>query len=150
ANDTGTIDMQIDGNMSVNDIQKKIVRAMRNKEDLSVFPKNMYLANWLPMSLFRFRPELIEKKHADCNYRMTGIISFLGDMEDMSDYSYEKFKGKSFYGAPIPLADRSITVGFTLNEGYGLDAVVNVPNALCDKGQLNQLCEEIKAELQTI
>ena len=149
ANNTGTIDMQITPDLSVTDVQKKIVRAMRTKQDLSVFPQNMYLANWLPISLFRFRPELIEKKHTDCNYRMTGIISFLGDM-DMKDFSYEKFTGKSFYGIPIPLEDRSITVGFTLNEGNGLDAVVNVPRALATQPELEQLCDDIKTELAAL
>ena len=122
---------------------------MRNKGDLSVFPQNMYLARWLPVSLFRFRPELFEKKHTDCNYRMTGIISFLGEM-DMEDFSYEKFKGKCFYGIPIPLEDRSITIGLTLNSGNGLDAVVNVPNALATQDELEQLCDEIKAELSAL
>lgn len=146
ANNTGTIDMAITPDLSVNDIQKKIVRAMRTKADLSVFPQNMYLARWLPVSLFRFRPELIEKKHAECNYRMTGIISFLGDM-DMDDYSYDKFQGKSFYGIPIPLADRSITIGLTLNSSSSVDAIVNVPKALATQEELEQLCEEITTEL---
>ena len=149
ANNTGTIDMEIAPELTATDIQKKVVRAMRTKEDLSVFPQNMYLANWLPISLFRFRPELIEKKHAECNYRMTGIISFLGDM-DMSDFSYDKFTGKSFYGVPIPLEDRSVTVGFTLNPHNGLDAVVSVPKALATQAELDQLCSDIKAELATL
>ena len=80
---------------------------------------------------------------------MTGIISFLGEM-DMEDFSYEKFKGKCFYGIPIPLEDRSITIGLTLNSGNGLDAVVNVPNALATQDELEQLCDEIKAELSAL
>ena len=146
ANVTGSIDLEITPEMNVNDVQKAIVRAMRNKADLSVFPRNMYLARWVPMSLFRFRPDVYQRRHENVNYRMTGIISYLGEV-DLADYSDGDFEATGFYGIPIPLEDRAITIGFTFNEANGLDAVLSVPNALADKEQLAALCEQIRQEL---
>ena len=149
ANNSGVIDLEVNQDMSVSDIQQEISRSMETNEDLSVFPKIMYLVNWVPASLFKFRPELTEKKHSDCSYRMTGIVSFLGVI-DLNYFSYDKFTGKCAYGVPIPLEDRSLIVGFSLNALNGLDAVISMPKALATMDEIEQFCAEVKEELKAL
>ncbi|MCG8315622.1 MAG: hypothetical protein MI976_20630 [Pseudomonadales bacterium] len=148
ANAIGAIDLYVTKDSTVNSLQKEILGALRTKGDVSAFPKKAYILRWLPTSLYRFRPEVIKRCHENVSYRMTGIISHLGET-DLENSSYDEFKITGTYGVPIPLENRSIFVGFSINSSNGLDAVVSVPKALTTHEELIALCEEIKTELNT-
>ena len=148
ANSIGAIDLEIPTDATPNSIQSQIIRAMRNKDDTSVFKNTVPLLNWLPRFLFNKSPKSLIQTHSSGLYRMTGIISYMGDV-DYVPLKYKKFEAKLVYGIPIPLEDRSIFLGASLAPN-GLMITVSVPKALANHEELLTLCDELKSELLTI
>lgn len=145
ANITGAIDLEIKPDDTPKTVHKAIIGQMRKQGDLSVFPKNTFMARWLPPKLFRFRPELYVTHHEKGRYRMTGVVSYPGDL-DLNDYSYPGFIATRAYGVPIPFEDRGISAGFFTWQD-NVCAILSVPCALANREQLRELGEHIKQQL---
>ncbi len=145
ANAIGAIDLEITPDDTVNSIQSRIIKALRAKKDLSVFPDNMKLAYWLPSGVFVAKPKQLERLHQSGRYRMTGTISSLGEL-DVNDFSYDDFQTERIYGVPIPFENRPLFIGFCVNP-EGLHASIGMPKALATHQQLMAFCEKIKAQL---
>lgn len=142
---TGAIDIEIPPDATVNSIQSSIIKQMRSKEDLSVFPDNSAIAFWMPKRVFRNNPRINKLLHEKGTYPMTGTVTYLGNV-DPSQYDFGDFKAISTYGVPIPYETKPIFIGFNVNPD-GLNAVVGVPKALATHEELIQLCDELKTEL---
>lgn len=148
ANAIGAIDLEITPSSTLNSIQADIIKAMRNKSDLSVFTDKAKLAYWLPGSMFKYSAQSLTKVHSEGKYRMTGTISSLGNL-DPKDFSYSKFTSRRTYGVPIPYENRPIFIGFSINPD-GLLASISMPKALANTEELKDLANQIKKELDSM
>lgn len=148
ANSVGTIDLDIGTEVTANSIQSKIIKTMRQKGDLAVFPRTAPLGKWLPKFLFNVTDKSLYKAHSSALYRMTGIISYLGDI-DYSLFQYAKFKAKVGYGIPIPLENRSLFLGASLAP-EGLMITVSIPKALATQDELLGICDSLKSEMDKL
>lgn len=146
ANVTASIDIEITPEHTAKDIQKMLVRALRNNGDTSVFPSNTYLARWLPMKLFRFRPEVYTQAHERGTYRMTGVVSYPGDIA-LAQYSGHNFSATHIYAVPIPFEDRGISFALFSHDN-GITLLFNIPKALADWEQMTNIATEIETLLK--
>ena len=148
ANCTGALDMEITPDTSINQIRSKIVKAMRQKEDLSPFAENQKIARWLPGSMFRQSAESLQKLHEGGRYRMTGILSNMGDVGEEL-FQCEGFTPKSLFGAPIAFENRPIFVG-TSSKGKETFIFIGVPKALASQQDLKSFCDLLAERLYAL
>lgn len=148
ANCSGALDFEVKPDSSLNQIRSQLVKAMRNKEDLSPFAENHKYARWLPPSMFRYHPDTLRKTHESRRYRMTAIITNLGDV-DMMPFTLDTYKPKELFGVPIGLENRPVYVGAS-SQGDRTGIMVGIPNALADQQQLQQFCEILGEKLHTL
>lgn len=145
ANCSGAIDMEIPTDADVNSIRSQLVRAMRNKEDISPFAENMKIARWLPRSVFLPKPQQLQQTHASQRYRMSGIVSFMGDV-NMDMFACEGFTPVSQFGVPIPFENRPLIItGGTYGDVTNL--VVACPRAVATMDELKAFAGELAQTL---
>ena len=147
ANCSGAIDLEIEPDLPVNKLQSKIIRAMRNKEDLSPFLDNHKYARWVPRAMMLQHPKNLRQNHVDQRYRMSGIISYLGEV-DNSLFQCEGFKPTSQFGIPIPFENRSLFVGAAENDG-SVDIIVGCPKALLTEAEIKSYSEKLAERLNS-
>jgi len=142
ANASGAFDIETTDKSTVKSIQSAIIKGMRDKSDLAVFPSKMYLANWLPKAMFNAKAETIKNTHSSGRYRMTGTISYLGALS-LEPFSYEGFIAKGRYGVPISLENRGIFIGAS-NTKDMLSFSLGAPKALVTHEELIELGNELQ------
>lgn len=148
ANCSGALDFEITPENSLNQIRSQLVKAMRNKEDLSPFAENHRYARWLPPSMFRNNPEILRKTHESRRYRMSAIVTNLGDV-DLAPFTLDTYKPKELFGVPIAMENRPMYVG-AATQGEDTGIMVGVPKALADQQQLQQFCVALAQKLHTL
>lgn len=148
ANCTGALDMDVTADTTLNQIRSQIVKSMRQKEDLSPFMENHRHARWLPGAMFRQSSESLQKLHDSGRYRMTGVISYMGDVGEEL-FRCEGFTPKSLFGAPIALENRPIFVGATTQNKI-TNIFVGVPKALASAEDLKAFCDVLAERLHGV
>ncbi len=148
ANCTGALDFELSPESTLNQIRSDIVKAMRQKEDLSPFMENHKYGRWVPPAMFRVNPEVIRRRHTSGRYRMTGTVSYLGDV-DLSPFTLDSFKPIELFGVPIAFESKPIFVGAsTQQDATGI--IVGMPKALATKEQLDSFCNEFGERLHSL
>ncbi|MDY6921998.1 MAG: hypothetical protein SV765_17500 [Pseudomonadota bacterium] len=148
ANCTGALDMEIEPDASLNNIRTQIVRAMRNRTDLSPFQENHKYVKWLPKAMFRLHPETLRRMHREKRYRMSGIISYVGDV-DINQFAVEGFRPVSQFGVPIPFENRPLFVGASTFNNL-THIIVGAPRAACSMAELKAFCGELSGALDAL
>lgn len=148
ANCTGAIDLDISPDADVNAIRSQLIRAMRQKEDISPFSENMKIARWLPRSVFNAKPEQLKQTHEKQRYRMSGIVSFMGDV-NMDMFACDSFTPVSQFGVPIPFENRPLII---TGGSYGdvTNLVVACPRAVATMDELKEFAGELAASLEAL
>lgn len=141
ANASGAFDIETDKESTISSIQRAVREGMRSKADLSVFPSNLYLANWLPKAMMNPKSETLKNTHASGLYRMTGTVSYVGE-RDPGKLSDSNFTGKALYGIPIALENRGLFMAVT-NTKETLSVTLGIPKALATHEELVALGEEL-------
>lgn len=142
ANTTGALDLEVLDESTPQSIQSEIVNGMRNQSDLSVFPKSMFLVNWLPKALFTTTPAVLANRHRKGTYRMTGSISYLGEV-NMEALQYNHFHTTALYGVPMPLENRGIFIGASSTKDT-LTLTLGTPKALATHDELVCIAEQLQ------
>jgi len=133
----------------VDAIQSLIVKALRNKADLSVYPKKLTpLTRFLPKSVFQPNRRFLQNMHEQGLCNITGMISYPGKI-DLEAFSTKGFQALGIYGLPIPLEDKSIFVGM-FSDQYGNQATLTVPSALSTIEQTRALGKTIEQRLMDL
>ena len=148
ANCSGALDFELNQEQTLNQIRSMLVKAMRNKEDLSPFAENQKYARWLPPSMFRPNPKFLQQAHEKQRYRQTAIITNLGDV-DMAPFTLDSYKPKELFGIPIPLENRPLYVG-TASQGDETGVMVGIPKALATDAELQTFCEKLGQKLHSL
>lgn len=148
ANCSGAIDLEIEASTKLNEIRSKIVRSMRQKMDLAPFKENHKYVKWLPKSLFRVHPDSLIRMHKERRYRMSGSISYMGEV-DNNMFSCEGFKPFSQFGIPIPLENRPLFVAAcTYNDLTNI--IIGCPKAVCTMKELKHFCQQLSDVLDQL
>jgi NRPS condensation-like uncharacterized protein len=147
-NCSGALDFEVKPDSSLNQIRSQLVKAMRNKEDLSPFEEKQKIARWLPPSMFRNNPAMLHRTHEQRRYRMTAIITNLGDV-DLTPFTLTTYQPKELFGVPIGLENRPVYVG-AASQGNDTGIMVGIPKALADQAQLQQFCEALGEKLHSL
>jgi len=146
SNLTGLFDLRIENGSDVDQIQHEIIKAMRAKKDISVYPKKLTsFTKYLPNYFFKPKEKFLTDMHAQGLCKITGMISYVGK-PNLADYSCENFKANGVYAIPMPLEDKSVYIGLFTDE-KGILAVLSVPNALSTMEQTQVLADEIEKRL---
>lgn len=148
ANCSGALDLELKPDTGMNQIRSQIVKSMRQKEDLSPFHENHKYGRWVPSSMFRAKPEVLKKRHTDGRYRMTGTVSYLGDV-DLSPFTLDTYQPITLFGVPIAFESNPMFVG-AASQGSDTGIVVGIPKALADQTQLQQFCEALGEKLHSL
>lgn len=148
ANCTGALDLDITADTTLNQIRSQIVKAMRQKEDLSPFADKHGMARWLPASMFRQSAESLQKLHISARYRMTGILSYMGDVGEEL-FHLKEFTPKTLFAAPIPFENRPIFVGAS-TQGKITNIFVSAPKALISQQDLQAFCQVLSQRLHEV
>ena len=141
ANTTGALDLEVFDDSTPQSIQSAIIKGMRNHLDLAVFPKSMFLVNWLPKMLFTTSPAVLANRHRKGTYRMTGSISYLGEV-NLNALQYDRFQSTALYGVPMPLENRSIFIGASSTKEM-LTLTLGIPRALAAHDELIIIGEQL-------
>lgn len=148
-NMSGLFDLRFDSDVSVNDIQNTIIKTMRNKQDLSVYPKKLSkLTPFLPTSVFLPKAEFLKDIHTKGICHITGTISYVGKA-NLTEYSCPGFQALGMYAIPMPLEDKSIYIGLFTDDA-GIQAVLSAPNALSNIENTKALADRIARELESL
>lgn len=148
ANCSGALDFELKPDHSLNQIRSQLVKAMRNKEDLSPFMENHKYARWMPPGMFLSNPAYLQKAHTTKRYRQTAIITNLGDV-DLAPFTLESYRPKELFGVPIGMENRPLYVG-AASQGNETGIMVGIPKALADAQQLTQFCEVLAQKLHSL
>jgi len=142
---TGVIDIVVKPHHEVDDIAKIIISEKRKNKDLSVFPKNLWLANWLPKFMFSPSANYFKKQYKAGYCNLTGIISQLGKVK-LESLSYPDFRATGLFAIPIPLEGVSASCGIIPND-TGIEICLSIPKSLINEVELAEIVEYIKKEL---
>lgn len=145
ANCSGALDFEMKPDQTLNQIRSQLVKAMRNKEDLSPFMESHKFARWMPPATFRVNPEILRKTHESGRYRMTAIVTNLGDV-DLAPFTLDTYQPKELFGVPIAFENRPIYVG-AASQGNNTGIMVGIPKALATQEQLQQFCDMLAQKL---
>ncbi len=149
SNMSGVFDLSFEQKMSVDDIHKAVIKAMRAKKDLSVYPKKLTrFTKLLPKSVFMPNPQFLRNMHERGECSITGMISYVGKV-NLEDFSCVSFQAEGVYAIPMPLEDKSIYVGLFTDE-QGALAVLSVPNALSDIPSTEAMAQVIGKKLKSL
>jgi len=147
-NCSGAIDLEITEETSLNQIRSDIIRAMRQNLELAPFEEKFKYIKWLPKSFFRAKPLLLKKMHAAQSYRMSGIISYMGDVNN-DEFRCEGFEPTSQFGVPIPFESRPLFIAAcTYNDITNI--IVGCPRAVCSMDELGAFCTTLAATLDQL
>jgi hypothetical protein len=139
-------DLRFNSEVNISEIQNNIVKAMRAKQELSIYPKNLSgLTKFLPNSVFIANPDFLKNMHSEGLCNITGMISYPGRV-DCKAYSCKGFEAKGTYGIPMPLEDKSIYIGF-FSTAESLQPVFCAPNALSNIEKTVALAKRIENRL---
>lgn len=148
ANCSGAIDMEIPADVKLNGIRSQIIKAMRQKEDLSPFLDNHKYAKWLPKSMFRQHPDSLRKLHQEQRYRMTGIISYMGEVNN-DDFRCDTFTPTSQFGVPIPFENRPLFIA-ACSYNDVTNIIVGCPQAAATLDELRQFNTQLTQQLDAL
>lgn len=148
ANCSGAIDLQIDATTKLNEIRSQIIRAMRQKQDIAPFQEKYKYVKWLPKSLFRVHPNSLVKMHQEQRYRMSGVISYMGEVNN-DLFSCEGFKPTSQFGIPIPFENRPLYVAACTYNNI-TNIIIGCPKAVCTMTELRTFCQQLSGELDAL
>ena len=138
------LDFETTEKSDVKGIYINILKALKNKRDLAVFPKNLWLANWLPTRAFKPKPEHIQNLHQEGLCDITGILTHVGKVA-LSEFSYGSFKATNIYALPLPLPGVSLSCVFLAHD-KGLSLCMSASANLASHEDLKQLAQELKTE----
>ncbi len=148
ANCSGAIDLELMPDDSVNSIRSALIKAMRNKKDLSVFTPQQRYARWLPKSMFRSHPQSLVKLHKSQRYRMSGTISYMGEVDNAA-FSCPGFSPFSQFGVPIPFETRPLFVA-ACSYGEITNIIMGCPKAIASQDELIKFCDQVSAKLDSL
>ena len=148
-NMTGAFDFELFPDQNPDDIYKHLLNAKRKNNDLSVFPKNLSFANWLPDFAFKTSNTYFEKQYRQGVCNISAIISYLGKV-DLDLLSCAAFKAKHMFGIPLPLEGVSVSLGMMLLNEQELSICLSIPKSLANHQQLNYLIVKILSELDDL
>lgn len=137
------IDFEVIPEMEVKDIYKNLLTDLKKKQDLSVFPKNIWLTKWLPKRFFRRSPVQLHKLQQQGLCDITAIITHVGKVS-LSEFSYENFKATNLYALPLPLPGVSISCVFLAHDN-GLSLTMSAPATFVSHEKLKAFAAEMKA-----
>ena len=149
SNLSGIFDLEIYAHDDVNEIQNRIIKALRNKQDLSIYPKKLTaLLKYLPKSLFSPKAHAVKTMHEKGHCNITAMISTVG-RQDLDEFSCETFQAYAIYGIPMPLEDKSIYIGLCTDRN-GINPILSIPNALANEQQSLALAQKIENRLKSL
>ena len=148
ANCSGAIDMEIAADTKLNTIRSQIIKSMRQKEDLSPFQDNHKYAKWLPKSMFRQHPETLKKTHQEQRYRMTGIISYMGEVNN-DDFRCDTFTPTSQFGVPIAFENRPMFIA-ACSYNDVTNIIVGCPKAVASLDELGNFNQKLAQQLDAL
>lgn len=148
ANCTGALDIELKPDTSLNQIRSQIIKSMRQKEDLSPFLDVHKYGRWVPASMFRVKPEILRTRHESGRYRMTGTVSYLGDV-DLEPFTLDSYQPVTLFGVPIAFEANPMFVG-AASQGDRTGIIVGIPRALATQQQLAQFCQEFSDKLHSL
>lgn len=148
SNLSGAFDLEFKENDSVESIHKSIIRSMRKKLDISVYPKNIKYGPWLPKFLFKPNKKIVAGMHQRSSYGLTGMIGHLGKI-NTERYSCASFTASGYYAIPIPLDDRSVYMGIFPDE-KATNFILSMPRVLADLEGMKSLIDEVKRRLDQL
>ncbi len=145
-NCTSLIDLDISVEDDVQSIHKKILRAMRNKEDIGFVTQTaLQLIKWMPG--FMVRPAIypgdktLNTIYDKENYPFTANISYIGKQE-IKHYSDGDFTATAIFGIPIALENRPLFIGISTIE-KNTHATISAPYSLISEAELEKFCQEL-------
>ncbi len=149
SNLSGIFDIEVKADDSVKSIQFRIIKSLRKKHDLSVYPKRMLaLTPWMPGSLFNLKPEHAANMHARGVCNITGMIGYANHI-DLNAVSCEGFSATGAFAIPMALADKSVFMGVASSPN-GIDVILSAPNALSHEQDTFALAKRIEEELKKL
>lgn len=148
ANCSGAIDLELSTDEKLNGIRSRIVKAMRKKEDLSPFLDNHKYARWLPTAMFRYHPKSLLAMHEKQRYRMTAIISYMGEVNN-DDFRCDTFKPTSQFGVPIPFENRPLFIAACSYNDI-TNIITGCPQAVASMSELNRFNIQLANELDAL
>jgi|GEM_PF-1149888 len=149
SNLSGIIDLSFTEKDNVNDIYKALIKAIRNKKDMSAFPKKILkYTKLLPKALLTPNPKFISAMHSQGVCNMTGMLTHIGKVS-LEQYSYNTFEAQGIYGIPIPIEDKSIFIG-VFSDGKAIYSVISAPNALSTIESTQKLANNIEKHLHDL
>jgi NRPS condensation-like uncharacterized protein len=148
ANCSGAIDLEIKEDAKLNELRTQIVRAMRQKMDLAPFTDKQKYAKWLPKSMFRLHPESLKNMHQAMRYKMSGIVSYMGEV-DNEMFRCEGFKPTSQFGIPIPFENRPLFVA-ACSYNDTTNIIIGCPKAVASMPEMESFCQELSNTLDTL
>lgn len=144
---TGSIDIEVKATQSIEDIAKIIINEKRKNKDLAVFPKNLWLAKWLPKFLFSPSANYYKKKYQAGHCNLTGIISHINKVK-LENLSYKDFHATGMFGIPIPLEGVSASCGLIQND-TGIHGCITMPKSLASEKELAHITSLLINALST-
>lgn len=147
SNLSGIFDIEVSNKDSVKKIQFSIIKALKNKQDLSSFPKRMIsLTPWLPASLFNLKPEGARNMHERGVCNITGMIGYANHI-DLDAVSYSEFSASGAFAIPMNIEDKSVFMGVA-SSPEGIHVIIAAPNALSSIKETKALANRIEQELE--
>ncbi len=149
SNLSGIFDIEVVDSDSIKKIQFSIIKALRNNQDLSVFPKRMIsLTPWLPGSLFNLKPEGAKNMHERGVCNITGMIGYANHI-DLNAISYQEFTATGAFAIPMDIEDKSVFMGVASSPD-GIDVIISAPNALSNINNTRKLAARIEEEIKKL
>lgn len=144
-NMVGALDLEIFDHEEANDIYKKILAGVFKKADLSIYPKNLALVNWMPRSSFKPNPKHLKRLRKEDRCDLSGTVTHMGKIEN-KNLSYPDFRLTRIFAIPVPLEGVSVSIVLIESEN-GLNICLSVPRALASRDDLVQLTKNIELVL---
>jgi hypothetical protein len=146
SNLSGIFDIEVKKDESIKRIQFNIIKALRNKNDLSVYPKKLLrFTPWLPGSLFNLKPKGARNMHERGVCNLTAMIGYANHI-DLDAVSFKGFKAHGAFAIPMATEDKSIFMGISSSPN-GIDVILSAPNALsnieCSTALANKVNEKL-------
>jgi len=149
SNLSGIFDVEVKADDSVKRIQFNIIKALRNKQDLSVYPKRMLpLTRWVPGSIFNISGKDAERMHARGVCNITAMIGYANHI-DFDAISFDGFSATGAFAIPMAIQDKSVFLGVA-SSPKGIDVIISAPNALSNRQHSAELAKRIELELKKL
>lgn len=139
------LDFETTSKSDVKGIYTNLLKSLKSKRDLLVFPKKFWLAKWLPKSTFKPNPEHFKNLHKAGLCDITAILTHVGKV-NLSEFCYDGFKATNIYALPLPLPGVSLSCVFLSHE-KGLSLCMSAPASLASHEDLKKLAQDLQTEL---